>query len=119
MIHIPTKLIVTARMSLAVIHSEMTILKFKKRIKVDKSIGNLKIQTQLRDSYENGKSKEWTELRLSYNCDCENCPCSWECQSYEGEREDCICMLPWWMKNIILKMKFRRKINDTYIENIK
>lgn len=39
----------------------MTILKFKKRIKVDKSIGNLKIQTQLRDSYENGKSKEWTE----------------------------------------------------------
>lgn len=112
----------------------MTILKFKKRIKVDKSIGNLKIQTQLRDSYENGKSKKWTELRLSYNCDCENCPCSWECQSYEGECEDCgcliskdgdfsaplcICMLPWWMKNIILKMKFRRKINDTYIENIK
>ena len=52
------------------------------------------------------------------DCDCENCPLSWECRGYEGECEDygCyidkdfdtplfICALPWRIKNLIKKVK--------------
>lgn len=99
----------------------MKILKFKKRIDIDKSIGNLKLQTFHYGSFDkNGKSKHWTELKLWHDNDCENCPCGWECRSYEGECEDCgcyiskdgdfsaptlVCMLPNWVKRILLKLK--------------
>ena len=99
---------------------EMRILKFKKRIDIDKSIGNLKLQTFHYGSFEKGKSKHWTELSLWYDKDCENCPCGWECRSYEGKCENCgcliskdgdfsaptwVCMLPDWIKKIVLKIR--------------
>ena len=51
--------------------------------------------------------------------DCENCPCSWESISYEGECEACgcyfsdqdfntptwICLLPRWVKRLIKRMR--------------
>ena len=98
----------------------MTIFKFKKRVEINKSIGNLKLETFHYGSYEGGKPKDWTELHLWYDKDCEHCPCGWEYRSYEGEYEDCgclvskdgdfsaptlVCMLPNWIKRIILKLK--------------
>ena len=98
----------------------MIIFKFKKRIDIDKHIGNLKLETFHYGSYENGKHKDWTELHLWYDNDCENCPCGWEDRSYEGECYDCgcwlakkgheeaptfICMLPNWIKNILVGLR--------------
>ena len=99
----------------------MRIFKFKKRVEIKKNIGNLKLQTFHYGSFdENGKCKDWTELCLWYDNICENCPCGWENRSYEGECEDCgcyiskdgdfsaptlVCMLPNWVKGILLKLK--------------
>lgn len=98
----------------------MKIFKFKKRIKIDKAIGNFNLRTFDYGSYKNGEKKEWTELSLWYDRDCEYCPCGWEYRRYEGECEDCgcyiskdgdftaptlVCMLPNWLKRIILKIK--------------
>lgn len=95
----------------------MKIFKFKKRIDIDKSIGNLRLETFHYGSYENGKHKNWSELCLWYDKDCEHCPCCWEDRSYEGECYDCgcylakkkreesstiICMLPDWIKNMLM-----------------
>lgn len=104
----------------------MKIFKFNKRVEIKKAIGNLKMQTFHYGSYEDGKHKDWTELHLWYDIDCENCPFGWECRSYEGECIDCgclvskdgdfstptwICMLPNWVKNIILKLKKNSNLN--------
>jgi hypothetical protein len=98
----------------------MKVWKFKKRIEIDKTIGNIHISTFHYGSFENDKPKNWTELHCWYECDCEYCPLSWEDRSYEGECYDCgcflakkgrdnapmlICMLPRWIKKILLKHK--------------
>ena len=98
----------------------MKVWKFKKRIEIDKAIGNFHINTFHYGSFENNKHKNWTELHCWYECDCEHCPLSWEDRSYEGDcdcgcymaenGEDCpktllICMLPDWIKKILLKHK--------------
>lgn len=98
----------------------MTIFKFKKRIEIEKSIGNIKLETFHYGSYEGGKHKDWTELHLWYDNDCEHCPCGWEYRSYEGECDDCgclfdrkggfdvptwKCMLPKWIKRLFVKHK--------------
>ena len=99
----------------------MRVLKFKRRIEIDKTIGNFRINTFHYGSYENDKPKHWTELHCWYECDCEHCPLSWEDRSYEGECNDCgccvaecgndypktmlICMLPNWIKRILLRYK--------------
>ena len=99
----------------------MTIFKFKKRIDIDKHIGNLRLETFYYGSYENGVHKNWTELCLWYDEKCDECVCGWEDRSYEGECNACgccvskdgdfsaptvICMLPNWIKNILIKCKF-------------
>lgn len=98
----------------------MTLWKFKKRIEIDKKIGNFNIHTFHYGGFDKkGKSKHWTELHCWYECDCENCPLSWEDKDYWGECNDCgcymaeagedcpksllICMLPRWIKKIIYK----------------
>lgn len=97
----------------------MKLLKFKRHIDIDKKIGNIHISTFHYCSYDNGKSKYWTELKCWYEEDCEHCPLSWEDRGYEGECYDCgcymaeysneypksilICMLPRWIKKIFLK----------------
>ena len=105
----------------------MTIFKFKKRVEFKKSIGNLKLETLHYGSYVDEKYKEWTGLHLWYDNDCENCPCCLECRNYDGECEDCgcllskdgdfstpilVCMLPNWIKKIILRLKGKRIDND-------
>lgn len=101
----------------------MKVWKFKKRIEIDKTIGNFHIETFHYGSFENDKPKHWTELHCWYECDCEHCPSSWEDRSYEGECNDCgcflakkghdnapmlICMLPKWIKKILLRYKTER-----------
>lgn len=97
----------------------MILWKFKKRIEIDKKIGGLNISTFHYGGFDKkGKHKNWTELHCWYECDCENCPLSWETRNYEGDcncgcymaepGEDCpksllICMLPRWIKKIIYK----------------
>lgn len=98
----------------------MKVWMFKKRIEIDKTMGNFHVETFHYGSYENDKTKHWTELYCWYVCDCEHCPLSWEDRSYEGECNDCgcflakkghdnasmlICMLPRWIKKILLKHK--------------
>lgn len=97
----------------------MKLWKFKKRIEIDKTIGNIQIHTFHYRSYENDKPKHWTELHCWYECDCEHCPLSWEvrgdidvdCGCYMAEYgEDyprllVICMLPNWVKKILLKRR--------------
>ena len=100
----------------------MKLLKIKKRIEIDKTIGNFHISTFHYGGFDKkGKSKHWTELHCWYECDCEDCPLSWEDISYEGEcnacgcymakvGEDCprtllICRLPKWVKRILLRHK--------------
>ena len=63
----------------------MRVWKFKRRIEIDKRIGNFHIETFHYGSYENNKHKDWTELHCGYECDCEHCPLCWEERSYEGE----------------------------------
>ena len=99
----------------------MKLWKFKKRIEIDKIIGNIHISTFHYGSYENDKPKYWTEMHCWYECDCEHCPLSWEDRGYEGECYDCgcfmaefgkdypktvlICMLPNRIKKILLRHK--------------
>ena len=98
----------------------MKILKFKKRIEIDKSNGNFNISTFHYGAFDKkGKDKNWTELHCWYECDCEHCPLSWEVRGYEDADcgcymakpgEDCpktllICMLPRWIKKILLRQK--------------
>lgn len=98
----------------------MKILKFKRRIEIDKTIGNFHISTfHYGDFDKKGKSRNWTELECWYECDCEHCPLSWEVKGYDdvdcgcymaeiGEdypKSDLICMLPNWIKKILLKRK--------------
>lgn len=103
----------------------MRIWKFKRRIEKDKRIGNFNIATFHYGSFENGKHKDWTELNCWYECDCENCPFSWESRGYEGECYDdgcrmakprldtpyvCVaktwvCLLPRWVKRLIKRMR--------------
>lgn len=101
----------------------MKIWKFNKSKYIDKSIGHVRITTINYGLYANGKHKSWSELRLWYDEDCEHCPFGWECRSYEGECDDCgcmvskdgdfgarlwWCMMPTWMKNIVVSMKRRK-----------
>lgn len=101
----------------------MKVWKFKKRIEIDKAIGNFHINTFHYGSFENNKHKNWTELHCWYECDCEHCPLSWEVRSYEGDcdcgcymaehGDDCpktllICMLPNWVKKILLNTQGRK-----------
>jgi len=96
----------------------MIVFKFKKRIEIDKSIGNYKVATFDHCAYDkNGKHKNWTELHCWYECDCEHCPLSWEVRYYDDVDCGCcmaeigedypktllICMLPRCIKNILLK----------------
>ena len=106
----------------------MKVLKFKKRIEIDKTIGNFHIESFHYGSYENDKPKHWTELHCWYECDCKHCPLSWEDRSYEGECNDCgcymaeygndypktmaICMLPNWIKKILLRYKTKRSVME-------
>lgn len=99
----------------------MKMLKFKKRIEINKTIGNFHIETFHYGSIKNDKPKDWTELHCWYESDCECCPLSWEDRCYEGECYDCgcymadkdadypktilICMLPKWVKKILLKRR--------------
>ena len=97
----------------------MKLLKFKKRIEIDKTIGNIHINTFRYGSYENDKHKHWTELHCWYEPDCECCPLSWEvrgledcdCGCYMAKHGDdypktmLICMLPYWVKRLIKKIK--------------
>ena len=55
----------------------MKVWKFKKSIEIDKTIGNIHIETFNYGSFENNKPKHWTELHCWYECDCEHCPSSW------------------------------------------
>lgn len=99
----------------------MKVLKFKKRIEIDKAIGNFHIETFHYGSIKNDKHKNWTELHCWYEQDCEHCPLGWEDIGYEGECNDCgcymaecgkdypktilICMLPKWIKKILLSRR--------------
>lgn len=101
----------------------MRILKIHKDIEVNKSVGNMKI-TSVRYGKPIKDSDKWehyTEITCWYDRNCENCPMGWEDRGYEGECDDCgclfnhdfnvpawKCMLPRWIKNIIVKLKLRR-----------
>ena len=101
----------------------MKILKLKKRIEINKTFGNFHISTFHYGSFENGKHKNWTELHCWHECDCENCPLSWEewgledvdCGCYMAEfgedypRLAVICMLPNWIKKILLKHRLKKE----------
>ena len=61
-------------------------------------------------------------MKFFKDCDCEDCPLSWEDRSYEGECTDCgclvykdlyeggkpICHLPMWIKLAIAEVKQRK-----------
>ena len=101
----------------------MKLWKFKKRLEIDKTIGNFHIETFHYSSFKNDTHKNWTELNCWYECDCEHCPLSWEVRNYDGD-VDCgccvatfgedypktllICMLPNWIKKIMLKYKTKK-----------
>ena len=102
----------------------MTILTLKKHIDIEKSIGNIKIDTIHMCDPAKMKHKKWTELHLWYDRNCENCPFGWEYVSYEGECGDCgcemskdgdfsapicICSLPKFIKQIIIKRKGQKR----------
>ena len=102
----------------------MKVWKFKRHIEIDRTIGNIHIETFHYGSFENDKHKQWTELHCWYECDCECCPLSWEERGYESECYDCgchmaeisedyprillICMLPNWVKKILLRRKIKK-----------
>ena len=54
----------------------MKLWKFKKRLEIDKTIGNFHIETFHFSSFKNDTHKNWTELNCWYECDCEHCPLS-------------------------------------------
>ena len=102
----------------------MKVLKIKRHIEISKTIGNIHINTFHYASFDNGKHKNWTELHCWYEQDCEHCPLGWEDRGYEGECYDCgcymaergkdypktmlICMLPKWIKKILLNHRKER-----------
>lgn len=107
----------------------MKIFKFNKRVEIDKSIGNLRIETFHYGNWIDGKNVTYSELHIWYDNDCEYCPCCWEDRSYEGECNDCgcrlarkgheeastfICMLPTWIKNALIKIKEHGNDNVEY-----
>lgn len=98
----------------------MILWKFKKHIEIDKTLGNFHISTSHYGGFDKkGRSKNWTELDCWYEPDCRNCPLCWEVRGYDDVNfgcymadigEDCpktllICMLPNWIKKILLKHK--------------
>ncbi len=100
----------------------MKVWKFKKRIEIDKTIGNIQIHTFHYGGLDKkGKSKSWTELHCWYECDCKYCPLSWEVRGYDDTDCGCymaeagedypksllICMLPRWIKKILLRRKVK------------
>lgn len=100
----------------------MKIFKFNKRVEIKKSIGKIQIRALHYGDWKDEKHIEYSELHIWYDNDCEHCPCGWEDRSYEGECNDCgcylakkgheeataiMCMLPRWIKNIIVKIKER------------
>ena len=100
----------------------MRVLKFKKRIIIDKTIGNVHIKTFHYNSNKNDKPKHWTELHCWYECDCEGCPLSWEDRGYDDVECGChmadvgeeypktllVCMLPRGIKKILLRRVEKR-----------
>lgn len=105
----------------------MKVLKFKRHIEIDKTIGNIHIETFKCGRFDrSGKSKDWTELHCWYEPDCECCPLSWEergledcdCGCYMAEyskdypKTMLICMLPNWIKKIIDKHKAESKASN-------
>ena len=108
----------------------MKVWKFKKHIEIDKTIGNFHIETFHYGSFENDKPKHWTELHCWYECDCEHCPLSWEVRGYDdvdcgcyaaeyGEdypKTSLICMLPRWIKKILLRHKAESEAKYMYRE---
>lgn len=103
----------------------MKILKFKKCIEIDKTFGDFHISTFRYSSLKNDKHKQWTEMECWHEPDCESCVLSWEHRNYEGECIDCgcylaetsedcprlsvICMLPNWVKRILLKWQNKKR----------
>lgn len=98
----------------------MRILKTHKRIEIDKTFGNIRIQSvryaapiKNSDKFEN-----YTVVSCWYNCDCENCPMAWEDRNYEGECGDCGCLfdynfnVPIW--KCMLPNGIKRKIIEHY-----
>lgn len=95
----------------------MKVWKFKRRIEIARKIGNFYIQTFHYCSLKNDKRINWTELHCWYECDCEHCPLSREVRGYEDTDCGCymaeydedyprllvICMLPNWVKRILLR----------------
>ena len=94
------------------------------RIEIDETIGNFHIRTFHRCSFKNNKHKEWTELYCWHELDCENCPLSWEDRGYEDVDCGCyaaepgeeyprlaICMLPNWIKKILLRHRLKEYID--------
>lgn len=96
----------------------MKVWKFKRHIEINKTIGNIHIETfRFGEFDKNGNRKHWTELRCWFEPDCEHCPLSWEergledcdCGCYMAEygedypKTELICMLPGWIKKILLK----------------
>ena len=88
------------------------------------SIGNVKItSTHCGMPIENSdKWEHYTTINCWYDRDCEHCPMGWEDIGYEGECGDCgclfnyefnvpiwKCMLPRWLKKIILNQKYKRE----------
>lgn len=102
----------------------MKIWKCKKRIEINKAISNFHVETFHYGSHKNDKSKHWTELHCWYECDCEHCPLSWEVRGYDDWDWGChmaehgedypktilICMLPRWIKKILLKHKRKSEV---------
>lgn len=102
----------------------MQIFKTHKRVYIDKSIGNVKITSAHygRPIENSDKFEYYTTINCWYDRDCEYCPMGWEDRGYEGECKDCgclfnyefnvpiwKCMLPRWLKKIILNQKYKRE----------
>ena len=96
----------------------MKLFKIHKNIDIEKSFGNIKITSchYARPIENSDKWENYTTVDCWYDRDCKYCPMGWEDMSYEGECNDCgclfdydfnvpiwKCMLPRWLKNIILK----------------
>lgn len=98
----------------------MKLWTFRKDIAIRKEFGNLRLYTIRYGDWTDGKHITYSELHLWYDNDCKYCPCCWEDRSYEGECNDCgcwlarkcheeppiiICMLPYWVKNMLLRLR--------------
>lgn len=99
----------------------MTLLKTKRRIDFDKSIGNIKICSFHYGDCSSGEWKNWTEIKCFYEQNCEDCPLGWEDRSYEGECYDCGCLfdkdfdVPVWkcmLPKFVKKLYLRRMKNE-------